>query len=211
MGAMAPHPIELSASGEAAWQSLRQHVEWAEGFWLAWVFTDHPPTAEELRRRLAAASIHPMQVFDLQEQADVARILRGLLADEPAPEGHVWVRCRETTGDSAGLRQAWTELHLRLNERREALRTRLRAGLILAGPRAWKADARDAAPDLWSIRSLVLEADATVPVRSGTADRSRQAHQVRAPASARLARRALQRALKSADPAAEAVARTRLA
>ncbi len=211
---MAPPPIELSSSAEAAWQTLRQHDEWAKGFWLAWVFTDHPPTADELRRRLAAGGTRPMRVFDLAGATDVPAILRGLLADDPAPQGHVWVRCSGATGGPdarADQRQAWTELHLRLNERREALRQRLPAGLVLAGPAGFKAAAREAAPDLWSIRSLVLEAEPPVPFPLQSDTRPERPEPLRAPASAKLARRALQRALRAEDRAAEAVARTRLA
>src|SRR5439155_26283964 len=52
---------------------------------------------------------------------------------------------------------AWDDFLLRVNERRDALRRHLKGGLVLAAPPDIKARARDAAPDLWSVRSLVLE------------------------------------------------------
>jgi len=53
--------------------------------------------------------------------------------------------------------RAWDQLMLRLNERRERLRRTLPCGLILTAHPRIKPRIRDAAPDLWSIRSIVLE------------------------------------------------------
>jgi hypothetical protein len=52
---------------------------------------------------------------------------------------------------------AWQDFFLRLNERRDRLRRELSGGLILELPPGIKPDVRNAAPDLWSIRALVLE------------------------------------------------------
>ena len=52
---------------------------------------------------------------------------------------------------------AWDWLTMRLNERRDALRRRMAGPLIFAVHPEWKRRLRDAAPDLWSVRSLVLD------------------------------------------------------
>ena len=49
------------------------------------------------------------------------------------------------------------QIFLRANERRDAMRRHLGGGLILAAPPEVEPRARDAAPDLWSVRSLVLD------------------------------------------------------
>jgi len=203
---MPPRPTELSASGEAAWQSLHQHAEWAKDPWLAWVFTDHPPTATELRRRLERQSMAPLRLLELRAAEDVERILKALLSG-PRPEGHVWVRA---AGAEDAARAAWVNLHLRLNERREPLRQRLPGGLVLQAPRSWKAAAREAAPDLWSVRSLVLEPGAPQPTPARLVEGPRS-ERVPEPVDAELAETGLGKALRAGDRVAEAMARTRLA
>ena len=62
---------------------------------------------------------------------------------------------------------------MRANEHRDELRRHLTGGLVFAVPDEWKPRVRDAAPDLWSVRSLVLDVPGrvspgeTVAVRSG--------------------------------------------
>ena len=52
---------------------------------------------------------------------------------------------------------AWDWLMMRANEHRDALRRHLNGGLVFAVHKEWKPRVRNAAPDLWSVRSLVLE------------------------------------------------------
>ena len=72
------------------------------------------------------------------------------------------------------------QILLRANERRDAMRRHLEGGLILAAPPEVKPRVRDAAPDIWSIRSLVLELRPIRTVSSGGIDRdsplSREIH-----------------------------------
>ena len=46
---------------------------------------------------------------------------------------------------------------MRANEHRDELRRHLTGGLVFGVPDEWKPRVRDAAPDLWSVRSLVLD------------------------------------------------------
>ena len=52
---------------------------------------------------------------------------------------------------------AWDWLMRRLNERRDALRRQLGGALLFAVHPNWKPRVREAAPDFWSVRSLVLD------------------------------------------------------
>ena len=154
--------LALSPGGEAAWQALRHHLEWAEGWWVGWMYSDHPPTLRELERRVGGVygGRRPLRSMEVRTSADVSTVLGELLRAGAGP-GCVWIRC---DGADPEARGAWRTLHARLNERRERLKRAAPAGLILAGPVAWKADTAAEAPDLWSVRSIALEAPA--PTRS---------------------------------------------
>ena len=206
---MNPPPADLSPSAEASWQTLRQHAEWARGAWLVWLFTDEDRVRAALRERLGGLSVGGLRLLELRGPDDVDGLLRTLLTERPSSL-HTWL---QATGSSPAVRQAWIRLHLRLNERRERLRAHLPGGLVLAAPLAWKADTRNAAPDLWSVRSLVLEPEAQVVGRLSRepADSSVRARPDHPPEDRELAELGLKRALAAQNPQAEAVARTRLA
>lgn len=44
----------LNPEGEVAWLRLKQHLEWCDGFALAFLFSDRPGVVDVLRERLAA-------------------------------------------------------------------------------------------------------------------------------------------------------------
>ncbi len=147
----------LSASGEAAWQSLRQHIEWTQGFWIGWVFTDHTPSVHELHSRIAGqlrAVGRSSELEQPREPGELAAVLAGLLAGADGCDGCVTVA---VVRQEQAWQEAWDQFLLRLNERRELLRQQLRGGLLLCVPTKFKARSREAAPDLWSIRSLALD------------------------------------------------------
>lgn len=147
----------LSPSGEAAWQSLRQHIEWTSGFWLGWIFTDHTPSGRELFDR-AAALVHGLGRRSALREPDVPEALTEqlawLLGGADGVDGCVAIEIRSQGEDWV---EHWDQFLLRLNERRELLRRTMRGGLLLITPTALKPHARTAAPDLWSIRSLALD------------------------------------------------------
>lgn len=147
----------LSASGEAAWQALRQHIEWEHGFWVGWAFTDHTPSVHELHRRAEALLRGVGRGTVLRqprEPSELVDVLLWLNAGADGCDGCVMVA---VVNSGEAWRDAWDQLMLRLNERRELLRESLRGGLLLFAPTSFKARSREAAPDLWSIRSLVLD------------------------------------------------------
>lgn len=164
-----PDTFELGASGEQAWQALRQHTEWAEGFWIAWLFTGSPPLARELEARMARLLAERGQqqvVLRPRTPAEARGLLEALLGEETRTAGCVWVEIIH--GDGIGLKpdderppgpwtEAWDWLMMRANERRTALERHLPGGVVFVAPPEIKDRARRAAPDLWTVRALVLE------------------------------------------------------
>lgn len=155
--------LSLSAAGEAAWQSLRQHVEWTPGFWLGWVFTDHTPSAHELHQRsaelLRGLGRHSELRQPLQPE-ELSDVLAWLLAGADGCDGCASV---VVVRQNEAWLEVWDSFMLRLNERREVLRKQLQCGLLLLVPTMFKPRSRNAAPDLWSIRSLALDVSPPAP------------------------------------------------
>ena len=174
----------LDPQGEAEWSRLHRYLELAEGFWIGFIFTASPAAAEVFRNRTerflrarvwSFRRIHPKTPEALRET------LQTLFEPASLEAGCVWVEGLEV--DQEGKKDgpwmtAWDALFLRLNERRERLLRHARGGLVFAAPVAVKPRVRDAAPDLWSIRGIVLEPPPVAFVRepdrleAGLRDRS---------------------------------------
>ena len=154
----------LGPVGEGEWQRLRRQFELATDPWLGFIFCPAPGPVAALRERTELTlryrarqmrRIHPASPDELRE------LMPQLFASLPNA-GCVWIEViavdspilADDVGPWAG---AWDWLMLRLNERRDALRRRLTGPLIFAVHPEWKLRLRDAAPDLWSVRSLVLD------------------------------------------------------
>jgi tetratricopeptide (TPR) repeat protein len=156
---------ELGLQGEEQWQRLRQQLELAEGFWLGFIFVDSPTQAAELRSRttqLLKARAHATKVIIARSPDELRFALAEVFAKDSAEAGCVWIECIRldaplTDGTPGPWTASWDSLLLRANERREALRRQLSGGLLFAAPPEIKPRVRDAAPDLWSLRSLVVE------------------------------------------------------
>lgn len=153
---------DLGPDGEAEWARLRRQLELADGFWLGFVFSSSPAVATTLRRRtdhvlaLRAAKLEEL----LPPDPDALRAsLRPLFDPGLSDAACVWIQA--VVADRGPWQRAWDDVFLRLNERRDSLRRNLNGGLVLAAPTSAKPRVRDAAPDLWSIRSLVIELRST--------------------------------------------------
>jgi tetratricopeptide (TPR) repeat protein len=172
---MDPRAIEpdelLGPENEAQWDRLRSQLELAEEFWLGFVFSPAPRSAAVLRERVARLLFRQRKML-LSIQPATPVELRGVLLmlvdeHEPAHAGCVWVEA--VRSDSPGAREqpwteAWDDLFLRANVRRDVLRKRLPGGLVFAATPEIKPRVREAAPDLWSVRSLVIDLQAVRPV-----------------------------------------------
>ena len=113
---------------------LLRHVEWSEGFWLAYVFTIAPPQAHVLQDRTATL---------LSAQGSEQRVLRPKTPGELETSlvsvfeadntGCIWIEAiRDRTFANGAWARAWVYLVARANERRELLRARLSGGLCLS-------------------------------------------------------------------------------
>jgi tetratricopeptide (TPR) repeat protein len=160
---------------EKEWARLREQLQLAERFWLGFVFSASPQAVATLRRRAEEALSERGRSLVLwsaeQPQALMDALPWLLQSHVPEAAGCTWVEAIRS--DSPGApeqpwRRAWERFYLRANERRDALRSRLAGGLVFAAPPEIKPLLREAAPDLWSVRSLVidLEIQATAPLRS---------------------------------------------
>lgn len=157
---------ELGPAGEHAWQELRLHTEWMQGFWVAWVFSSHLPVIHELEARMEAllAGRGQAQVVLRPRTPEAIRtVLEDILGDATREAHCVWVEAPVDIwmllGDDQAepWAEAWDWLMMRANESRGRLEAHLPGGLVFAGSPWLKARAAAAAPDLWSIRALVLE------------------------------------------------------
>jgi hypothetical protein len=168
---MDPRPTEpdepLGAENEAQWDRVRSQIDLAESFWLGFVFSPSPRTAAVLRERAERElQAHGKTLLLIQPAtpAELRGVLLRLVDDEdPAKAGCIWVEA--VRSDSPGAKDqpwtgAWDELFLRMNVRRDMLRRRLPGGLVFAAPPEIKPRVREAAPDLWHVRLLVIDLQA---------------------------------------------------
>ncbi len=163
--ATTPEP-GLGRRGEAEWARLRRQLEFAQGFWLGFVFCSSPAALDVLQRRtenvlrararrqLVLSPHAPPQLVDAA----------GRIVDEAgdASLGCVWLAALavDDAGEIGGpWEQAWDRALLALNQAREPLRRRVGAGLLVAAPPRVRPRVREAAPDLWSIRAMVIDLD----------------------------------------------------
>ena len=158
-----PSESGLGLAGEAEWSRLRRQVELAEGFWLGFLFSASPRSTDVLSRRMAVLLRGQVtRFFRLQPQSptELREVLAFLLSPEATTAGCIWVEALNLDpgeGSERPWEQAWRDLVVRMNERRDALRRHLRGGLVLAAAPPLKPLFRELASDLWSIRALVVD------------------------------------------------------
>jgi len=159
-------PVRLSAAGEEAWQQLRRHVEWADGFALVFLFSSDPGVVSVFRERLR--STQRLRVSDVEvlrpERADTVTeaVMEGVRAPEEKyqqMDAPWWIEINRAPGDQESAAE-WDDARMaalaRLNEHRELLRRNLSRPCILIFPLDFVRSARETAPDLWSVRDLSL-------------------------------------------------------
>jgi tetratricopeptide (TPR) repeat protein len=194
-----------------SWYQLRQHTEWSEPPWVAFLFTSSTATARTLEQHMQAWLAERGQtqrVLRPKTPQDLREALPWLL-EEPQPgTGCTWIEAVHLDvptpqGAPPGpWTEAWDSLMLRANTRREQILKRLHGGLIFVGVPERKPRIREAAPDLWSIRALVLQPEAKVmegPIPSPPVPRTQR----RKPESSDAARAALERAEAIAERTGE--------
>jgi len=156
---------------EDAWHRLRRHVAWSDAGAVGFVLTGSGQTAELLRQRAEWQLQSRGRRLEtiVPDTSERLSTLRPAIEAAASRSHSVWVQ--QIAADAPGARQtpwgdAWRELLRSLNHRRDSLRSALGTGtLYLVGSRELKAAAQEYAPDVWSIRAFVIDAEAApVPV-----------------------------------------------
>ncbi len=148
----------MSSSDERAAAVIAKHLEWARKFVLLYVVSSSPRRSQRLWERLGGRFVR-MRLDDPSALASAERSIDALLhsgaAQRPVSERPlVWLEAGGRV--DASMLRAWADLSNRLNERREQLRAYLR-GLVVVIPEPLLAPVRAASPDLWSLRTSVVD------------------------------------------------------
>ena len=137
-------------------------LKYADGFWLGFVFCTLLEAAV-IRERLGmvlASEGARMDVWLPQSADDLRReTLPWIVSAERAGANLLWVAL-QVDGGARPWEEALEHIFLRasgcLSER---IRNNIGCGLIVDAPPSMKSLIREAAPDLWSIRHIVIESE----------------------------------------------------
>ena len=154
----------LGLEGEREWQYLRRQFELAAHPWIGFIFCPAPGQVAVLRGRtefmLQSRTKHLQRIAP--GSPGVLRELMPQLFESLSKADCVWVEAIAVDGplsddEEGSWAAAWDWLMMRINEQRDAFRRQLKGALVFAVHPTWKPRVRNAAPDLWSVRSLVLD------------------------------------------------------
>ena len=147
----------MTADEGYAWDRLRFQLEVQVGFWFGLVAGDDTRPREQLRGSAKVWCQENGQTFQLHTvEPNVLAALAIELAQGAHPGLH-WIRADGPLGLIDEWEPAAAQLLLAMNERREAYRQRLDGGVVLEGRASLKRLLRERAPDLFSIRSFLIE------------------------------------------------------
>ncbi|WP_170205826.1 tetratricopeptide repeat protein, partial [Archangium gephyra] len=158
-----PDEVGLGPEGEQDWLRLRRQVEWAEDFWLCFIFAPSPRATGILRQRterLLRGQTRRLNRYEPSRPEELPAVLRELLTPEARDVGCHWIEALHLDSGAqpeGPWHRAWMELVVLMNERRDALRRHLRGGLVLVAPPRLKPYFRQMASDLWSVRAMDIE------------------------------------------------------
>jgi len=144
------------------WQRLLAHFDLGEGFAFLVLLLPGAVGAEICRRQLAehlrAKGKHLLEL-GCQELEDARRLPERLFAVQPTRDlGGLWLGAviPESDPEIKQWQQAWRYGLASLNEQRNPLRERFACPLVLVGAPWLHTLLREAAPDLWSVRTGVV-------------------------------------------------------
>jgi tetratricopeptide (TPR) repeat protein len=172
---LSPTTTELEryfgANAANEWDLLLGHIEFSSGFALIVLLVPDNTAGEvcerDLERVLESQGKHleraptggPGALYDLPQwllnrygHSDVSAIWIKAITTKP-PSSAI----PEEKGKFARWEHAWKEAISRLNERRDTLKSRYACPVIFVGAPWLKVLLRENAPDLWSVRKLVIE------------------------------------------------------
>jgi hypothetical protein len=130
-----------NTAGEVCERDLERVLE-AEGEFLERAPTGSPSALQDL----------PQWLLNRDGQSDVSAIWVKAITPQPLSSAGVVEQARFERWENA-----WKETISRLNERRDTLKSRYACPIIFVGAPWLKVLLREYAPDLWSVRKLVIE------------------------------------------------------
>ncbi|WP_327559783.1 tetratricopeptide repeat protein [Actinophytocola sp.] len=169
----------MPAVVEPIWEKLRAQLALQPGFWLGFLFCSNAFVVDELQartRNYSRTRLRDTRVAEVDRPEELMAAMSWLLGEHSPDLAAVWLI--GVAGEPEPWRPTWATFLRRLNERRDLLRKLLPAGVILVCPPGLLATVREAAPDLWSYRSLMEVVDA-VPMPASPVDSRRSATPVR--------------------------------
>jgi tetratricopeptide (TPR) repeat protein len=165
---MNPNPPELEwrygIEAQKRWNQFIRHLELREGFSFV-VLLVPDSTAARLTENLCRQWLETKGLeLVSKEYTDPAKLKQNLapfLLEQIAVTpnlGAVWVSgvVAQSDPDQPDWSDAWRYAAARINERREQLTTRYAIPIVLVGAPWLQIALREAAPDWWSVRSLVV-------------------------------------------------------
>ncbi|MDJ0835399.1 MAG: SIR2 family protein [Acidobacteriota bacterium] len=131
------------------------HLDWADDFSLCYIFADDGDELDRILGRLtgelgAPKIVHPRKAADLKILAP------DLPSLDTADARFIWLRANAQPEETAWMK-ARENFIARFNEIRDPVRQAHKCPLVLILPADYKEEARNLAPDLWSVRDRTLE------------------------------------------------------
>jgi tetratricopeptide (TPR) repeat protein len=151
--------------GQEQWQTLLNHFEYSKGFSLLVLLVLDVDASELCRRELERQlQQEGKQLFaiELPTPEDLRRLPSSLLETQPPSDaGCVWIAGVEPDYGKAypAWRDAWQFMLARLNPYRNNIRRHFNLPLVFVGAPWLQEVMREIAPDLWSVRSLVVRVE----------------------------------------------------
>ena len=149
-------------SEQAEWRKLLAHFDLAEGFAFVVLLAPDADGAvlcrHELEQQLQGEG-RALHAVEIASPADLHRLPEHFLEVPASAEAAcLWIAAvaPDYTPDYAAWRDAWEHALARLNAFRNPIRDRFQLTLIFAGAPWLQEVLREIAPDLWSVRTLVV-------------------------------------------------------
>jgi tetratricopeptide (TPR) repeat protein len=152
------------------WQRLLTHLEWRQGFAFIVLLVPDKYGAEICRLSLEtylATSDKTLWTIRYSEPAELKTLTAQLMELEPpADTGAIWVEAviPEAVKEYESWRDAWRVAVAVLNRYRNPLVRRFSVPLMFVGAPWLQVLLRDIAPDLWSVRTLVVRVEPEVVI-----------------------------------------------
>lgn len=161
-GPTGTHLVSVPIQEQEGWELLRTHLALADRFSLIVLTAPDEATLNQVRLELktAVGPDQPRHEIVFQPFAPPRTLTEQILDKQHAapPLHYLWVSAPASIHDPEAVDlRAWREAFTYLNHHRNRLRKEIPGTLILAGTPETLATLREYAPDLWSIRSALIQ------------------------------------------------------